>query len=142
MSGILEKGEPIVVALGGNAIMDSKGTAPYGEQVAATSVTMRSVAEMIAGGYPVVLTHGNGPIVGNIMIRHEAAADQIPPMPLEVCVADSTGGLGYMIQQSLRNELHALGVEKEVVTVVNQVLVSRSDPAFGHPTKPIGPFYN
>ena len=122
--------------------MDAKGKAPYGEQRDATSVTMRSVAELIAGGTRVVITHGNGPIVGNILIRNEAASDQIPPMPLHVCVADSIGGLGYMIQQCLLNELIRLGVERDVVTIVNQVLVSGSDPAFGNPTKPIGPFYS
>ncbi len=138
----IDTDETIVVALGGNAIMDRRGAAPYGDQVAATRVTMRSVARLVARGNRVVLTHGNGPIVGNILIRNEAASDQIPPMPLEVCVADSTGGLGYMIQQCLRNELIRIGEERDVVTLVTQILVSGSDPAFGHPTKPIGPFYS
>ncbi len=141
MEPLFDKKEMIVVGLGGNAIMDAKGKAPFDEQANATSVTMRSVAELIAGGTRVVITHGNGPIVGNILIRNEAASDQIPPMPLHVCVADSVGGLGYMIQQSLLNELIRLGVERNVVTLVNQILVSGSDPAFGNPTKPIGPFY-
>ncbi len=138
----IKKGDVIVVALGGNAIMDKKGKAPFEEQRAATRKTMKSVAELIVEGYHIVLTHGNGPVVGNILIRNEAVSSEIPPMPLEICVADSTGGLGYMLQQALCNELRAVGIKRDVVTLVTQVRVRRSDPAFGHPTKPIGPFYS
>jgi carbamate kinase len=92
-------------------------------------------------GVKVVLSHGNGPIVGNILIRNEAVRDQIPPMPLDVCGADSQGGIGYMMQQALQNELHRVGLDKTVVTVVTQVIVDERDPAFRRPTKPIGPFY-
>jgi len=90
----------------------------------------------------VVLSHGNGPIVGNILIRNEAARDQIPPMPLDVCGADSQGGIGYMMQQALQNELRRVSVDRTVVTVVTQVVVDERDPAFRRPTKPIGPFYS
>jgi carbamate kinase len=103
---------------------------------------MEPVAALIRDGARVVLSHGNGPIVGNILIRNEAARDQIPPMPLDVCGADSQGGIGYMMQQSLQNELKRLGLaDVTVATVVTQVVVDEKDPAFRRPTKPIGPFY-
>jgi carbamate kinase len=103
---------------------------------------MQPIASLIRDGTQVVLSHGNGPIVGNILIRNEAARDQIPPMPLDVCGADSQGGIGYMMQQSLQNELRRVGVpDRPVTTVVTQVIVDERDPAFRRPTKPIGPFY-
>ncbi len=103
---------------------------------------MQPIAALIRDGTQVVLSHGNGPIVGNILIRNEAARDQIPPMPLDVCGADSQGGIGYMMQQSLQNELRRVGVsDRSVTTVVTQVIVDERDPAFRRPTKPIGPFY-
>jgi carbamate kinase len=103
---------------------------------------MQPIAALIRDGTQVVLSHGNGPIVGNILIRNEAARDQIPPMPLDVCGADSQGGIGYMMQQSLQNELRRVGVpDRPVTTVVTQVIVDERDPAFRRPTKPIGPFY-
>ena len=130
-----------VVALGGNAIIPAGGEGTIGEQRDLTNDTMRQVAKLIASGRKVVLTHGNGPIVGNIFERNEAIKERIPPMPLDVCGADSQGGIGYMIQQSLRNELNAKEIFKEVVSLVSQVIVSEDDGAFQNPTKPIGPFY-
>src|SRR6185503_937353 len=100
------------------------------------------VADLLASGIQVVLSHGNGPIVGNIVVRNEAARDIIPPMPLDVCGADSQGGIGYMLQQVLGNELRRRGIERTVVSVVTQSVVDRNDPAFANPTKPIGPFYS
>jgi carbamate kinase len=102
---------------------------------------MEPIARLVKDGMKVVLSHGNGPIVGNILIRNEAVRDQIPPMPLDVCGADSEGGIGYMMQQALQNELHRLGLDPPVVTLVTQVIVDERDPAFRRPTKPIGPFY-
>jgi len=102
---------------------------------------MEPIARLVKEGMTVVLSHGNGPIVGNILIRNEAVRDQIAPMPLDVCGADSEGGIGYMMQQSLQNELRRLGIERTVVTLVTQVVVDERDPAFRRPTKPIGPFY-
>ncbi len=131
-----------IIALGGNAILPvgSKGT--IRQQFEITRVTMEQIADLIEAGRNVVLTHGNGPIVGNIVIRNEAAKDIIPPMPLDICGADSQGGIGYMIQQTLRNVLEARQVRREVVSVITQVLVSPNDPAFEDPVKPIGPFYS
>jgi len=102
---------------------------------------MQPIARLVKEGVTVALSHGNGPIVGNILIRNEAVRDQIPPMPLDVCGADSQGGIGYMMQQSLQNELRRIGIDRPVVTVVTQVIVDERDPAFRRPTKPIGPFY-
>ena len=102
---------------------------------------MEPIARLVKEGMTVVLSHGNGPIVGNILIRNEAVRDQIAPMPLDVCGADSEGGIGYMMQQSLQNELRRLGIDRTVVTLVTQVVVDERDPAFRRPSKPIGPFY-
>ena len=102
---------------------------------------MEPIARLVKGGMTVVLSHGNGPIVGNILIRNESVRDQIPPMPLDVCGADSEGGIGYMLQQALQNELRRLRIDRPVVTLVTQVIVDERDPAFRRPTKPIGPFY-
>jgi len=133
----------ILVTLGGNAILPVRGTGTFEEQCAVTRATMQPIAGMIRDGSEVVLSHGNGPIVGNILIRNEAAREQIPPMPLDVCGADSQGGIGYMMQQSLQNELRRVGLaDRPVVTMVTQVVVDERDPAFRRPTKPIGPFYS
>jgi carbamate kinase len=129
------------IALGGNAIIPTNGSGTIDEQRGVTSTSMRQVADLIASGRKVILTHGNGPIVGNIVERNEAVQDRIPPMPLDVCGADSQGGIGYMIQQSLRNELSVMGIHRDVVSIVSQVVVSGDDEAFAKPTKPIGLFY-
>ncbi len=130
-----------VIALGGNAILPIGKTGTIGEQFDVTRLTMKQIVTLIDQGRTIVLTHGNGPIVGNILLRNEAASDKIPPMPLDVCGADSQGGIGYMIQQTMRNLLEQSGFKKEVVSLVTQVLVDADDPAFDNPLKPIGPFY-
>lgn len=130
-----------VIALGGNAILPSSTAGTIYEQFAITRTMMARIAKLIASGRNTVLTHGNGPIVGNIVLRNEALRDTIPPMPLGICVADSQGGIGYMMQQVLHNALLKEGVERDVVTLVTQVRISPDDPAFENPTKPIGPFY-
>ncbi len=133
-----------VIALGGNAIIPVGKEGTYEQQVEITMETMTQVASLAAAGNEVVMTHGNGPVVGNIVLRNDAglAIHGIPPMPMFVAGADSQGGLGYMIQQSLQNALADRGIDKPVAAVVTQVLVDRNDPAFANPTKPIGPFYD
>jgi carbamate kinase len=131
----------IVITLGGNAILPGHGKGTIQEQFAVATEAMAGVAEVIASGQPVVLSHGNGPIVGNIAIRNEAAKDRVPPMPLDVCGADSQGGIGYMLQQVLDNELGKRGIRRTVVSLVTQCVVNEDDPAFDNPTKSIGPFY-
>jgi carbamate kinase len=131
-----------VVALGGNAILPLGKAGTIKEQLAITYAAMEQIANLLQVGRGVVVTHGNGPIVGNIVIRNEAVKDRIAPMPLDVCGADSQGGIGYMIQQTLGNTLHKRGIDHDVVTIVTQVCVDENDPAFDNPVKPIGPFYS
>jgi len=132
----------LVIALGGNSIVPAGKEGTIEEQIALTQATMVHVAELIRAGHEVVVTHGNGPVVGNIVIRNEKAKDEIPPMPRDVCGADSEGGIGYMLQQGLQNQLEILGIDKDVFTIITQVVVDAADPAFNTPTKPIGPFYS
>jgi carbamate kinase len=134
-------GRLAVVAVGGNSITKAgqRGTIP--EQFANARETSRHIAGMISKGWDVVITHGNGPQVGNILLRAEMASTVLPSLPLDTCGADSQGAMGYMIQQVLGSELAKKGIKRDVVTVVTQVVVDPADPAFSKPTKPIGPFY-
>jgi carbamate kinase len=102
---------------------------------------MRHVARLASAGHGIVLTHGNGPIVGNIVVRNEAARATIPPMPLYIAGADSEGGIGLMLQMALGNALREAGTPRDVATVITQTVVDAHDTAFGQPTKPIGPYY-
>ncbi|MCL6580241.1 MAG: carbamate kinase [Firmicutes bacterium] len=133
--------ETIVVALGGNAILQPGQAGTAAEQRANIADTAGAIVALVEMGHRVVVTHGNGPQVGNILIQNEAGASQVPAMPLDVCGAESQGQLGYMIQQALRNELARRGLRPSVATVVTQVAVAPDDPAFQSPTKPVGPFY-
>jgi len=135
--------ETIVVALGGNAILQpgQRGTVP--EQLENVDIACGHLVKIIASGkYEIVITHGNGPQVGNILLQNDAASNLIPPMPLDVCDAATQGTMGYMIQQTLANHLRALNLPHNITTVVTQVIVDKDDPAFKKPTKPIGPFYD
>ncbi|MGB9866792.1 MAG: carbamate kinase [Bacillota bacterium] len=131
----------VVVALGGNAILQPRQRGTYEEQLENVRLTCTQIASMIQLGHEVVITHGNGPQVGNILIQNEEAAAIVPPMPLDVCGAQSQGLIGYMIQQCLKSELQSRGISKEVITIITQVLVDPFDVAFTNPTKPIGPFF-
>ncbi len=131
----------ITVALGGNALLQYGQKGTFEEQLANARRTSRQLVELIRRGYDLVITHGNGPQVGAILLQQEAGASQVPPMPLHTCGAMSQGLIGYMIQQSLINELRAANIDKPVATIVTQVLVDRNDEAFHNPTKFIGPWY-
>ena len=131
-----------VVALGGNAILQRKERGTFEEQYRNVQATMSQVADLVADGHELILTHGNGPQIGATVIRHELAKQSVPPFPLHACGAETQGFLGYIIQQALQGELAHRGVNRPVVTVLTQVEVDRRDPAFVNPTKPIGPFYN
>jgi carbamate kinase len=130
----------MVIALGGNAIKKAteKGTAA--EQLRNIQETCECIWELVKD-HDVVITHGNGPQVGDILIQQEVGEPYVPAMPLDICVAESQGLIGYMVQQSLKNVLRRHGIEREVVTLITQVLVDDKDPAFKTPTKPVGPFY-
>ncbi|MEW6524849.1 MAG: carbamate kinase [Bacillota bacterium] len=132
----------LVIALGGNAITRPGDRGTVEEQRRNVAVTCRQVAAIALQGYQVVLTHGNGPQVGNILIQNEEARAVVPPMPLDVCGAQTQGQIGYMIQSELARALMMAGMDLPVVTVVTQVLVDPADPAFLDPAKPIGPFYS
>jgi carbamate kinase len=132
-----------VVALGGNAILrgDEKGTIEQQEQNA--TETIENLIHLIKDGYELVISHGNGPQVGNILMRNDAGEQlyNIAPMPLDICVADSQGGIGYMIERIMRNVLNKHGIKKNVITKVTLVEVDKNDPAFNNPTKRIGKVY-
>ncbi|MCE5203422.1 MAG: carbamate kinase [Actinomycetia bacterium] len=130
-----------VVALGGNAILRRGDDGTIRTQFMRSNAALRHVVPMLAGGHRLVLTHGNGPVVGNILIRSEAARDQVAPMPLYIADADSEGGIGLMLQMSLYNQLTLAGISRRVSTVITQCIVDPDDPAFTTPTKPIGPYY-
>ncbi|NLC76971.1 MAG: carbamate kinase, partial [Clostridia bacterium] len=132
----------VVVALGGNAILQPKQKGTIEEQMANVSYSAQQIVKLIQAGYRVVVAHGNGPQVGNILLQNAAARDQVPAMPLDVCGAESQGLIGYMIQQCIGNELQKAGLDKQVVTLLTQVVVDRDDPAFRNPTKPVGAFYS
>ena len=130
-----------VIALGGNAI-SSTGKEDIHEQFANTRKSLEGIVELIQSGYHCAITHGNGPQVGNALLRVERTAREIPALPLGVIVADTEGGMGYMIEQSLQNKLHKLGIDRNVATIVTQVIVDPDDPSIANPTKFIGPFYS
>ena len=111
------------------------------EQFENTRKSLDGIVYCLKQGYGVVITHGNGPQVGNMLLMVEASRNQVPELPLEVCVADTEGAIGYMIQQSLTNRLRKEGLDRCVVTVLTQVIVDKHDTAFSNPTKPIGPFF-
>jgi carbamate kinase len=131
-----------VVALGGNALIKEGQEGTIYEQFANTREVCKSIVKIIKDGWDVVITHGNGPQVGAILLQNDLAKDVTPPMPLGICVAESEGLIGYMIQQCLSNALHNAGIYRPVVTLITQVLVDENDPSFKDPTKPIGPFYS
>ena len=128
----------IIVALGGNAITKPDEEGDVREQFANSREAARPLADLIEHGHRLVITHGNGPQIGNFLLRNDAAAGQIYPLPMEVAGAHVQGGMGFMIAQTLMNELARRGRDRVVTTVVTTVLVDRADPSFSNPTKPIG----
>lgn len=130
----------VVIALGGNAISRDGDDGSIATQRRHADEAARPIASLIGAGTKVVLTHGNGPVVGNIMLRGELACDSVTPMPLYIAGADSEGGIGLLLQLALSNELHRRGDSRCVVSLVTQVVVAADDAAFSHPTKPIGPY--
>ncbi len=132
-----------VIALGGNALLKPEDRGTYEEQMGNVKESARHLASIIEMGYDVIFTHGNGPQVGNILLQNEIASKKgVPAMPLDVCVAESQGLIGYMLQQALTNELRKRGIPRAVTSLIIQVVVDAEDPAFKSPTKPIGPFYS
>jgi carbamate kinase len=130
-----------VVAFGGNALLRPEDHGTQEEQIARAKQASRWLAEIVRHGYKLIVVHGNGPQVGNILVQAEEASTKIPPQTLDVCVAQTEGSIGFMLQQAIRNRLESIGVGGEVATILTEVEVDVNDPAFKRPTKPIGPFF-
>ncbi|MBI5729877.1 MAG: carbamate kinase [Ignavibacteriales bacterium] len=132
-----------VVAFGGNALLRANEIGTIEQQEKNTLDTCEKLISLLRNGYNIIITHGNGPQVGNILLRNEAGYSQykIPKMPLDICVADSQGGIGYMIERQMRNAISKTNLRRNVVAVITETLVDINDPAFTNPTKPIGPYY-
>jgi carbamate kinase len=132
-----------VIALGGNALLRGDQLGTIEEQEQNTTDTLENLIFLIREGYNIVITHGNGPQVGNILMRNDAGEQLygIAQMPIDVCVADSQGGIGYMIERMFRNVLNKHKIEKNVICIISQVIVNKDDPAFSDPQKRIGKIY-
>ncbi len=130
-----------VIAIGGNSLIKDSQKMSVMDQYQAAGETSHHIAALVAAGYRVVVTHGNGPQVGFILLRSDLAKNVLHEVPLESCVADTQGAIGYQVGQTLANELRRQNIRKSIATIITQVLVDQNDKAFTTPTKPIGPFY-
>lgn len=130
-----------IVAIGGNALIKEGEEGTIYQQFANARETCSNLMQLIETGYEIVLTHGNGPQVGFALRRHERSRDVIPPYPLGVCVAETVGSMGYMLQQTMQNTVKKHGLKMDTVTVITQVVVDKDDTSFNNPTKPIGQFF-
>ncbi len=131
----------IVVGFGGNALVRSGEHGTQREQIGHADRLARSLAPVLRRGHDLLLVHGNGPQVGNLLVQIEEAVTKVPPLSLDVCVAQTEGSIGYFLERALRNRLTAEGIDREVVCLLTHVVVDGRDPALRHPSKPIGPFY-
>lgn len=131
-----------LIAFGGNALIKSNERGLQKEQLRNSDSASRLMMRIIRKGYELILVHGNGPQVGNILIQVEEAITKVPPLSLDICVAQTEGSMGYMLEMALTNQLRKAGIDREVITLLTQVIVDRDDPAFENPTKPIGPFFS
>jgi len=130
-----------LIAFGGNALLSERQRGSQKEQIKSAEQAARLMASVVRKGYELIIVHGNGPQVGNLLIQQEAAAAQIAPYSLDICDAMTEGSMGYLLERALVNEFRRQSIDKEATTVVSMVLVDRHDPAFEKPTKPVGPFY-
>ena len=131
-----------VIALGGNSIIRAKQKGSAEEQYENLQRTVEQLLDLLSGDNRIVITHGNGPQVGNLLLTSETAKDVVPPLPLDICGAQTEGFMGYMIQNTLANCLRRAGAPHAITTVVTEVIVDKNDSAFQNPSKPIGPFYD
>ncbi len=130
-----------LIAFGGNAILPSHQRGLQSEQMKNAQKAAKLMIHIVKKGYELIMVHGNGPQVGNLLIQMEEAVTKIPPFSLEVCDAMTEGSMGFMLEKAIINELRKNSVDKEAATIVTQVVVDKNDPAFENPTKPVGPFY-
>jgi len=133
----------IVVALGGNALLRSNQKGTYTEQIENVTETCEALMSFVKNGDNLIIGHGNGPQVGNVMLQHEAGAKmfEVQPMPMDFCVSETQGSIGYLIETGFRKVLSKNGFKNNIVTLVTRVLVDGNDPMFKNPTKPVGPYY-
>jgi carbamate kinase len=131
-----------LIAFGGNAILPNNQRGLQSEQMKNAQRAAHLMIHIVKKGYDLIIVHGNGPQVGNLLIQMEESITKIPPFSLEVCDAMTEGSMGFMLEKALINELRKNSVDKEVATLITQVVVDRDDPAFDNPSKPIGPFYS
>ncbi|MEW5805998.1 MAG: carbamate kinase [Acidobacteriota bacterium] len=130
-----------LIAFGGNALIERGKEGTQGEQLENAARVAEILCNIVEKGFDLILVHGNGPQVGNILIQVEEAVTKVPPLSLDVCVAQSEGSIGYMLEKALSNSFRKRGIKKDIVTILTEVEVSKDDPALKNPTKPIGPFY-
>ncbi len=135
------KSETIIIALGGNALLNSKSKGTIEEREEASDLTARQLFDILSSEHRVVLTHGNGPQVGNLLIQNDEASKKVPPMPLDVCVAETQGEIGFILQKSIKNVFDTKKFDKPIATILTEVEVDENDPAFKNLTKPVGPYY-
>ena len=137
-------GKLVVVALGGNALLRSNQKGTYNEQIENVTETCEALMSFIKNGDNLIIGHGNGPQVGNVMLQHEAGAKmfEVQAMPMDFCVSETQGSIGYMIETGFRKVLSQHGYKHNIVTLVTRVLVDGNDPMFKNPTKPVGPYYD
>ena len=136
------KNSTVMIALGGNSLSPKGKTGSIEDQFSQTRKTMDGLSNFIDLNYNICITHGNGPQVGNELLRMDLTNEKVPPLPLGVCVANTQGQMGYMIQQTLQNKLRDMNIDREVVTLVTQVIVDKNDKNINNPTKYIGPIYS
>jgi len=130
-----------LIAFGGNAILPENQKGLQEEQMRNAQKAAELMVQIVKKGYELIVVHGNGPQVGNLLIQMEEASNKIPPFSLDVCDAMTEGSMGFMLEKAIINELRRSSIDKDVATVVTQVVVDKDDPAFQKPTKPVGPFY-
>lgn len=136
-----EKTETIIIALGGNALLNSESKGTIEECEEATDLTAYQLFALLSSEHRIILTHGNGPQVGNLLIQNEEAATKVPPMPLDVCVAETQGEIGFILQKSIKNVFDNNKFNKSIATILTEVEVLEDDPAFTNFSKPVGPYY-
>jgi carbamate kinase len=136
------KNKIALIAFGGNAILPENTRGLQTQQMKNAQKASRLMIHVIKKGYDLIIVHGNGPQVGNLLIQMEESVKKVPPFSLEVCDAMTQGSMGFMLEKAVINELRKNSIDKEVATLITQVVVDREDPAFDHPTKPVGPFYS
>lgn len=130
-----------LIAFGGNAVLPKEQRGLQSEQMKNAQKAAQLMIDVVKKGYELIIVHGNGPQVGNLLIQMEESINKVPPFSLEVCDAMTEGSMGYMLEKNLVNELRKNSLDKDVATIVTQVVVDKKDPAFQNPTKPVGPFY-